>query len=66
MKEISILKGGGKPNELKEAVRTMRDAMPDYIEYLKIDAQMRREKFNALIAQGFTVDQAIELCKGPL
>ena len=66
MATLKVFKGCGKPNEMKEAIRTMLDVMPDYIEYLKVDAQVRREKFKALVGQGFTVDQAIELCKGPL
>lgn len=66
MGNLKVLKGGGTADELKQAVRTIRDIMPDYIEYLKIDAQLRREKFKALIEQGWTEDQAVELCKGPL
>ncbi len=66
MNKLKLLKGGGTADELKQAVRTMRDIMPDYIEYLKIDAQLRREKFKALIESGWTEDQAVELCKGPL
>ncbi len=66
MDKLKLLKGGGTADELKQAVRKMRDIMPDYIEYLKVDARLRREKFKTLIEEGWTEDQAVELCKGPL
>lgn len=66
MAEISLLNGGNKSNEMKEAVRKLRDDLPDLIEYLKLGAQLRMEKFKALKKQGFTNRQAIELCKGPM
>jgi len=65
MANIKLLKGGGSPDELKQALREVKASLSDYIEYIKIDAQIRREKFNALVKQGFTEDQAVELCKGP-
>ena len=66
MANIKLLKGGGSPDEFKQAIRKMIEATPDLIEYYKIDAQLRREKFKALVEEGFTEDQALELSKGPL
>lgn len=33
------------------------------VEFLVIDAQLKRVKYLALVAQGFTEAQALELCK---
>lgn len=34
------------------------------MEYHKLDAKIRRAKFQALVDEGFDKDQALELCKG--
>lgn len=47
-------------------VAMMRRNLPAMLEMLAIDAQMRRAKYNALIKEGFSDQQALELCKGTL
>jgi len=53
-----------KPLSLLESLREMQQNMPMYLELIKIQAELKRVKFLELKKQGFTDDQAIELCKG--
>jgi len=53
-----------KPLSLLESLREMQKSMPMYLELIKIQAELKRVKFLELKNQGFTDDQAIELCKG--
>lgn len=50
--------------KLKRSVDTMRASMPVFIESAKLTATMTRAKYEALIDEGFTPAQALELCKG--
>lgn len=59
----------GKPLSAEERSRALKDlaaALPSMIESQSITAAILRAKFNALVKEGFTEAQAIELCKGPL
>jgi len=57
------IEGGSKPNITKDALKKMREGLPAMLEYIQITAGIRRAKYEALIAQGFTKPEAIELCK---
>ena len=35
---LTPIKGAGKSNDFKDSVRAMTENLPDYIEYIKIDA----------------------------
>jgi hypothetical protein len=61
--KIKIFEGGCNPNELKEALRTLKVNLPEMQEYLKIHAQMIKWKYDALLEEGFSKEQAIELCR---
>ena len=61
-----MISGGGKPNELKEAIKIMKEEMSELIEHTKLMAQLTKVKYDALVEQGFTPEQAIELSKNPL
>lgn len=61
--KITVLHGGATKNELKAAIRTMRDNLPDMIEHMNLMAQLHKAKFDALKEQGFSDEQALELCK---
>lgn len=47
--------------ELTEA--KLREEWPQICRHLSVMAKLHREKYNALLAQGFTEAQALELCK---
>lgn len=50
-------------DELRRALETHRRNLPFLIEYQQLQAQITRKKFEALVKEGFTDTQAIELCK---
>lgn len=53
-------------DELMAAVAKMTRNLPIFIEMMQVDAKIRRAKFEALVNEGFSEQQAIELCKGSL
>ncbi|WP_445677712.1 hypothetical protein [Pseudomonas putida] len=60
----------GLPNIEKNAMRAhvdlLRRNMPEQIEAMQLMAKIRRAQYLALVAEGFTEAQAIEICKGSL
>lgn len=56
--------GGGNVDEMKDAIRKMKKMLPEWIEYHQIAAKIQKAKFDALLEEGFSEAQAIELCKG--
>lgn len=48
---------------MAQLVRDLREQMPMQIEMEQLMAKVRRAKFLALVAEGFTEGQALELCK---
>jgi len=53
----------GPINKQRAALEELKRSLPIHIEALEIQAQMIRAKYQALVAQGFTEAQALELCK---
>lgn len=49
--------------ELAQAVTFFQENMPALIAKLKIDAKLHRAKYAALLEEGFTDEQALELCR---
>lgn len=48
---------------LAQAVRNLRENLPALFELETLQAQITRKKFLALVAEGFSEQQALELCR---
>ena len=62
-------KGGPANPELekmRQSLATFREFAGILREEVKVRAGITKAKYDALVAEGFTPQQAIELCKGPL
>lgn len=51
------------PSELRAAIEQLTREVPHYIAMAPILAQIRKANYDALIAEGFTPEQALDLCK---
>ena len=60
---LTLFQGKSSPSITKDAIRQLRDGLPDMIEFYSIYAEMIHAKFEALKSQGFTEEQALELSK---
>ncbi len=49
--------------KLKGALDILRATMPMVLEFNQARAKMAKSQYNALIAEGFTKEQALELVK---
>lgn len=46
-----------------QALKQLRDDMPLLLEHIALQAQMTKAKFDQLVKNGFTPEQALILCK---
>ena len=53
----------GNRDDVKANLETLRRSLHDIIEHAGLVAQFRRAYFQALVREGFTEAQALELCK---
>lgn len=53
-------------DELKGALEVLKRGMSDQIEGINLMAKLRKAKYDAHIKEGFTPEQALEICKGDL
>lgn len=49
---------------LAQAVKNLRETMPAMLEWQALQARIQRARFDALMREGFTADQALTLVKG--
>lgn len=48
---------------IAQAVKELKENMPAMLEHIILTARLTKAKYDALIKEGFTKEQAIELCK---
>lgn len=53
----------GTIDKQRAELEQLKRNLPTHIEFLAIHAQIIRARYLALVAQGFTEAQALELCK---
>lgn len=63
-KRVVNLVAKGAPDAIAQAVGEMRERLPAMIEHQRIIVKLQRETYDAAIKEGFTPNQALELCKG--
>ena len=51
-----------KQDILEAELKQMLENLPLYLQYNKIQASILKSKFDCLIKEGFTEDQALKLC----
>ena len=56
----------GDKDKMRAAVEEMKRSLPTWIEHAELTAKIRRASYEAHIAQGFTPEQALELCRSML
>lgn len=49
--------------DLAQAVKRIRENMPAMLELIQLEARQTRAKFLALVEQGFSASEALELCR---
>ena len=50
-------------HDFELSLAKLRDQLPALQQYAQLMAQAHRAKYNALLKEGFTEAQALELCK---
>jgi hypothetical protein len=52
------------PNDFRAAIEQVKRHLEDHLEFIKLDAKLRRAKYDAYIEVGFTPEQALLLIRG--
>lgn len=65
-KPIELAAHNKNLNQLKRDLATFRENLPVHLEYAEIMAKITKAKYTSLIKEGFSKEEALELCKGIL
>lgn len=57
------MKSENQQFEFAQLIVRMRENMPAYFEYEELQAKIKRKKYLSLVSEGFSEQQALELCK---
>jgi hypothetical protein len=64
MKEnIHPIFGGNNTDAIKQEIKEFINALPQRLELIVVLARLQKAKYDALILEGFSEVQALELCK---
>lgn len=63
MSNLRAIEGGGVPDKAQEEFRRLQANLQIILEAQQCVATITRAKYIALVAEGFTPAQALELCK---
>ena len=64
MKDNLIVLDGGKTlGEMRESIESLKDMIPYMKEHYILMAELTRVRYEALLKEGFTPEQALELSK---
>lgn len=61
--KITSIDGAKGKDTTADALNEMRRQLPNIFEAIKLNAEIHRQKYLALKAQGFSDEQALELSK---
>ncbi len=50
------------PSEMQCAIAEYRKSLPHLIDYNRLQAQLWHKKYQALVGEGFTPSEALQLC----
>ena len=62
--KVGMRDDNNQPKSMSGMVEKMRADMDQHIMYTKLAAKLTRVKYEALVSEGFSAAEALEMCKG--
>lgn len=62
---LKLLPGGGDPNAIKNLIRVYKNFFndnKDMMEMMRLNAQLRKMKYDASVNEGFSKEEALKIC----